>query len=93
MQMERTRVPREPEVTHGDLLARIAVLETQIIHLRETIQAGAAERARILVELAELKLLVAQIRGAWRVIGAACGALGLVAGAALPTLFRILIGG
>ncbi|BBK44016.1 hypothetical protein STVA_40360 [Allostella vacuolata] len=93
MQMERTRPVREPEVTHGDLLARIAVLETQIIHLREAIQAGAAERARILVELAELKLLVAQIRGAWRVIGAASGALGLVAGAALPTLFRTLIGG
>jgi|JI8StandDraft_1071087.scaffolds.fasta_scaffold838468_2 hypothetical protein len=93
MQAERTRPAREPEVTHADLLARIAVLETQIGHLRETIQAGAGERARILVELAELKLLVAHLRGAWRVIGAACGALGLVLGATLPTLVRILIGG
>ncbi|BBK30593.1 hypothetical protein EDC65_1969 [Stella humosa] len=93
MQIERTRAGREPEVTHADLLARIAVLEIQIGHLRETIQAGAAERARILAELTELKLLVAQIRGAWRVVGAACGAVGMVMGALLPTLFRTIIGG
>lgn len=44
------------------------------------------------MELAELKLLVAHLRGAWRVVGAAAGALGLVAGATLPSLVRILIG-
>lgn len=92
MQTELIPRPPDPVVTHADLLARIAVLEIQIGHLRETIQAAAAERARILMELAELKLLVAHLRGAWRVVGAAAGALGLVAGATLPSLVRILIG-
>ena len=91
MQVERTRRPAEPVVTHADLLARIAVLEIQIGHLRETLQAEAAERARILLELAELKLLVAHLRGAWRMVGAASGVLGLLAGATLPSLVRILL--
>ncbi len=93
LQAERPRGDRKPEAAHAALLTRIAVLETQIVHLRETIAAGDVERSRILAEIAELKLLVAQIKGAWRVIGAACGALGLVAGAILPPLVKTLIGG
>ena len=91
-QTERTGGARAPAVTHADLLTRIAVLETQIAHLRETIAAGDVERTRILAEIADLKLLVAQIKGAWGVIGAACGTLGLVVGAAVPTLFKLLVG-
>ncbi|MGE0717608.1 MAG: hypothetical protein AB7P02_19330 [Alphaproteobacteria bacterium] len=88
--------PRDEDeggISHADLYARIAVLETRIEHLRETVAAGAVERGRILIEIAQLNTLVAGIKGAWRVIGAAAGVVGILVGAVLPTVVRQLMGG
>lgn len=88
--------PRDEDeggISHADLYARIAVLETEIRHLREVIAAGAIERGRILVELGQINALVAGIKGAWRVVGAAAGVVGILVGAVLPTVIRQLMGG
>ncbi|MGE0714478.1 MAG: hypothetical protein AB7P02_03465 [Alphaproteobacteria bacterium] len=88
-----SRDPDDDVVTHADLYARIAVLEAQIVHLREMIATAATERARILAEVAELTTLVAGIRGAWRVIAAAAGVVGMAVGAVAPAVVKQMIGG